>query len=71
MLGSYENILGNTTNYLDSFSINMQSSHSLIKDTDYAKEVLLYSRSNILIQAGHAMIAQNKQNASNILSLLS
>lgn len=48
----------------------MQSSNSRITDTDYAIEVLSYSRSNILIQAGHALIAQNKQNAGNVLSLL-
>ena len=48
----------------------MQSSKSRIADVDYATEILKYSKNNILIQANHALIAQNKQNTNNVISLL-
>ena len=69
-LGAYENILGTTTNYLNNSMENMQSSKSRIADVDYATEILKYSKNNILIQANHALIAQNKQNTNNVISLL-
>lgn len=69
-LGAYMNVLNITTNYLNYTEENMQASQSRIADADYATEALAYARSNVLIQAGQAMIAQNKQNTSNVLALL-
>lgn len=69
-LGAYMNVLSITTNYLNNTEENMQASQSRIADADYATEALEYARSNILIKAGQAMIAQNKQNTGNVLSLL-
>ena len=55
---------------LSNSSENMEISKSRIADVDYASEILKYSKNNILIQTGHALIAQNKQYTSNIISLL-
>jgi flagellin-like hook-associated protein FlgL len=69
-LGAYQNRLEHTVNNLTTSSQNMQSSESRIRDTDMAKEMMEFTRLNILSQAGTAMLAQANQLPSNILSLL-
>jgi len=54
----------------DNTSENVQSSESRLRDTDMADEMVQYSRSNILAQAGQSMLAQANQSTQGILSLL-
>lgn len=69
-LGAYKNVLDTTINYLNYTEENMQASQSRIADVDYATEMLTYAKNNILIQAGQAMIEQNKNYTSSVLELL-
>ncbi|MGO1287984.1 MAG: flagellin, partial [Cellulosimicrobium funkei] len=49
---------------------NLTSAESRIRDVDMAKEMMNYSRTNILSQAGTAMLAQANQASSGVLQLL-
>ncbi|MXV10787.1 flagellin type B, partial [Xanthomonas sp. LMG 8992] len=49
---------------------NLSASRSRIRDTDYAKETAELTRTQILQQAGTAMLAQAKQAPQSVLSLL-
>jgi flagellin len=49
---------------------NMQASESAIRDTDMAEEVANFTKAQILVQAGTAMLAQANAAPQNILSLL-
>ena len=69
-LGAYQNRLEKTVAGLDVGSENMQSSESRIRDTDMAKEMVEFTKNQVLTQAGTAMIAQANQTSQNVLSLL-
>lgn len=49
---------------------NLTDAKSTILDADMAKEMLAYTKENVLMQAAMAMLAQNNQNAAWFLSLL-
>ena len=49
---------------------NTQSSMSVIRDADMAKEMTAYTKDNVLLQAAQSMLAQANQNSSSVLSLL-
>jgi flagellin len=49
---------------------NLSASESRIRDTDMAQEMMSYTRSQILTQAGTAMLAQANQSQQGVLSLL-
>lgn len=49
---------------------NMQAAESRIRDTDIAKEMMEYTKNNILLQIGQSIMAQANQNASGVLQLL-
>ncbi|MCU1574178.1 MAG: flagellin, partial [Micrococcaceae bacterium] len=49
---------------------NLSASQSRITDTDMAEEMVSYTRSSILSQAGTAMLAQANQSNQGVLSLL-
>ena len=55
---------------LSAASENLSASRSRIQDTDFAKETTNLARSQILQQAGMAMLAQANQLSQNVLSLL-
>ena len=69
-LGAIQNRLEHTVKNLDTTSENTQSAESLIRDTDMAKEMVSYSKNNILAQAGQSMLAQANQSNQGVLSLL-
>ena len=69
-LGALQNRLEHTINNLDTTSENTQSAESRIRDTDMAKEMVEYSKNNILSQAGQSMLAQANQANQGVLSLL-
>ncbi|MFN4328637.1 MAG: flagellin [Limnobacter sp.] len=55
---------------LESSSANLSSARGRILDADFAKETANLTRSQILQQAGTAMLAQANQLPNNVLSLL-
>ncbi|MCH5342797.1 MAG: flagellar hook protein [Acetatifactor sp.] len=69
-LGAVQNRLEHTINNLDNVVENTTSAESAIRDTDMASEMVKYSNSNILSQAGQAMLAQANQSNQGVLSLL-
>jgi len=69
-LGAYQNRLEKTVSGLDVSSENLQASESRIRDSDMAKEMVSFTKDNVLSQAGTAMLAQANQSSQNVLSLL-
>jgi flagellin len=69
-LGAIQNRLEHTIANLDTTSENTSAAESRIRDTDMAKEMVEYSKNNILAQAGQAMLAQANQSNQGVLSLL-
>ena len=69
-LGAVQNRLEHTINNLDTAAENTQTAESRIRDTDMAKEMVEYSKNNILLQAGQSMLAQANQSNQGVLSLL-
>ena len=51
-------------------SENVTSAESVIRDSDMAKEMMGYTKNNVLLQAAQSMLSQAKQNSSTVLSLL-
>ncbi len=69
-LGSFQkNTLESNLRNLRIASQNLQASESNIRDTDMAKEMSAFVRSQILLQAGTAMLAQANQVPQVVLSL--
>ena len=69
-LGAYQNRLEKTVVGLDIGAENLQASESRIRDTDMAKEMVDFTKNQVLSQAGTAMLAQANQSSQNVLSLL-
>lgn len=69
-LGAVQNRFEHTINNLSVTQENLSASESRIRDTDMAQEMLSFTRSNILSQAGTAMLAQAKSAPQSVLQLL-
>ena len=69
-LGAYQNRLEMTVIGLDIGAENLQASESRIRDTDMAKEMVDFTKNQVLQQAGTAMIAQANAQSQTVLSLL-
>ncbi len=69
-LGAAQNRLEHTIANLAVTTENLSASESRIRDTDMAQEMTNYTRSQILVQAGTAMLAQANSSSQNVLSLL-
>ncbi len=69
-LGAIQNRFTSVVANLNTSSENLSASRSRIRDTDFAKETAELSRTQILQQAGTAMLAQANQIPQNVLSLL-
>ncbi|MEV0131937.1 flagellin [Dactylosporangium sp. NPDC050688] len=69
-LGAYQNRFEHTINNLNTAVENLSASESRIRDTDMAQEMVSFTRSQILTQAGTSMLAQANQAPQNVLSLL-
>lgn len=69
-LGAYQNRLEFTMKGLGVAGENMQAAESRIRDTDMAKEMVDFTKNQILTQAGTAMLAQANQSTQGVLSLL-
>lgn len=69
-IGAVQNRLEHTINNLGTASENLQASESRIRDVDMAKEMMNFSKNNILSQAAQAMLAQANQQPQGVLQLL-
>nr|AIY29245.1 flagellin [Clostridium botulinum D] len=69
-LGSVQNRLEHTINSDNNASENLQAAESRIRDVDMAKEMMEFSKKNILQQAAQAMLAQANQQPQGVLQLL-
>ena len=68
--GAVQNRLEHTINNLGTLQENTQAAESRIRDVDMAKEMVNFTKMNILQQAGTAMLAQANQSSQGVLSLL-
>ncbi|MDV4149717.1 flagellin [Clostridium sp. AL.422] len=69
-LGAYQNRLEHTIKNLDNASENLTAAESRVRDVDMAKEMMNFSKNNILQQAAQAMLAQANQQPQGVLQLL-
>lgn len=69
-LGAMQNRLEHTIANLNTSSENLQASESRVRDVDMAKEMMAFSKNNILQQAAQAMLAQANQQPQQVLQLL-
>ncbi|RII36193.1 flagellin [Clostridium chromiireducens] len=68
--GALQNRLEHIVNNLGTTTENLQASESRIRDVDMAKEMMKFSKNNILSQAAQAMLAQANQQPQGVLQLL-
>lgn len=69
-LGALQNRFNFAISNLDNIAQNIQASESTIRDADFALEISSFTRSQILVQAGTAMLAQSNVVSQSVLSLL-
>ncbi|MCL2218304.1 MAG: flagellin [Chitinispirillia bacterium] len=69
-LGAIQNRLEHTVKNLDVAAENLQAAESRIRDVDMAREVMTFTKNNILQQASQAMLAQANQAPQSVLQLL-
>jgi flagellin len=69
-LGALQNRFSSVVSGLATTTENLSASKSRITDTDFAKETANMTRSQILQQAGTAMLAQANQLPNSVMSLL-
>lgn len=69
-LGAQQNRFESVIRSLSVSTENLTAAKSRITDTDMASEMVRYTRSNILAQAGTAMLAQANQGNQGVLQLL-
>lgn len=69
-LGALQNRLEHTIKNINVSIENLSASESRIRDTDMAQEMTNFTRSQILSQAGTAMLAQANQIPQGVLQLL-
>ena len=69
-LGALQNRLEHTINNLSVQTENITAAESRIRDVDMAKEMMAYTKNNILVQASQAMLAQANQVPQGVLQLL-
>jgi flagellin len=69
-LGAYQNRLEHAIRGIDIGAENLQAAESRIRDADMAKEMVDYTKNQILSQSGTAMLGQANQRGQAVLSLL-
>ncbi|NCC96251.1 MAG: hypothetical protein EOM02_05355 [Synergistales bacterium] len=69
-LGAYQNRLEHTISNVTVASQNLLESKSRIKDLDMAKEMMNFTKINILLQSGTSILAQANQSPEGVLQLL-
>ncbi len=69
-LGAAQNRLEHTIKNLDNSAENLQAAESRVRDVDMAKEMMEFTKNNILQQASQSMLAQANQLPQSVLQLL-
>ena len=69
-LGAVQNRLEHTINNLGTTQENLQAAESRVRDVDMAKEMMNFTKDNILTQAAQSMLAQANQQPQGVLQLL-
>lgn len=69
-LGALQNRLEHTINNLGNTAENLTAAESRIRDADMAKEMMNFTKQNILMQAAQSMLSQANQQPQGILQLL-
>lgn len=69
-LGAKQNRLEHTINNLGTTAQNLTAAESRIRDVDMAKEMMEFTKNNILNQASQAMLSQANQQPQAVLQLL-
>jgi len=69
-LGAYQNRLEFAVKGVDIGAENLQASESRIRDVDMARQMVDYTKNQILVQSGNAMLAQANQRSQSTLQLL-
>ena len=69
-LGGYQNRLEMAVGGIDIAAENLRAAESRIRDADMAKQMVEYTRNQILVQSGTAMLAQANSNSQQVMSLL-
>ena len=69
-LGAYQNRMEHAVRGIDINAENLQASESRIRDTNMANQMVGYTRDQILVQSGTAMLAQANQRSTSVLQLL-
>ena len=69
-LGAYQNRLEHAVRGLDVGAENLQAAESRIRDADMAEQMVNYTKNQILVQAGTAMLAQANMKTQSVLQLL-
>ena len=69
-MGAWQNRLEHTINNLGTSSENLTAAESRVRDVDMAKEMMEFTKNNILNQASTAMLAQANQQPQGVLQLL-
>ncbi len=69
-LGAYQNRLEHAVVGITVGAENLQAAESRIRDVDMASEMVDYSKNQILVQAGTAMLAQANMKTQSVLQLL-
>ena len=69
-IGALQNRLSYSSRNIIIAGENVQQAESVIRDADMAKEMMEYTKNNVLLQASQSMLAQANQNSSSVLSLL-
>lgn len=69
-LGAVQNRLEHTINNLGATAENLTAAESRIRDVDMAKEMMAFTKNNILMQAAQSMLAQANQQPQGVLQLL-
>jgi len=68
-IGAYQNRLSFAAANLATTTENMQAAESVIRDVDMASEMTTFTKNQILMQAGTAMLAQANMAPQQVLSL--
>ena len=68
--GAYQNRLEHMANNMNTTNENITAAESRIRDTDMAKEMMEFTKNNILQQAAQSMLAQANQQPQGVLQLL-
>ena len=69
-LGAFQNRLDHVINNLGVAAENLNAANSRIRDVDMAQEMMNFTRNQILVQAGTAMLAQANARPQSVLQLL-